>query len=75
VASDVIWREVCRLGGSGKPVFVSMGIAARGYYIACGRVIVAAIDTDRLDWRPGRQAGHEQSAAPARTDDGHRAAG
>jgi protease-4 len=45
VASDVIWREVCRLGESGKPVVVSMGdvAASGGYYIACPAAVVVAL--------------------------------
>lgn len=37
VASDVIWREVCRVREAGKPVVVSMGdlAASGGYYVAC----------------------------------------
>ena len=45
VASDVIWREVCRLGESGKPVVVSMGdvAASGGYYIACPADVIVAL--------------------------------
>jgi protease IV len=45
VASDVIWREVCRLGESGKPVVVSMGdvAASGGYYIACPAEVIVAL--------------------------------
>jgi protease-4 len=45
VASDVIWREVCRLGESGKPVVVSMGdlAASGGYYIACPATVIVAL--------------------------------
>jgi protease-4 len=45
VASDVIWREVCRLGESGKPVVVSMGdlAASGGYYIACPAAVIVAL--------------------------------
>lgn len=37
VASDAIWREVCRVRDAGKPVVVSMGdvAASGGYYVAC----------------------------------------
>lgn len=37
VASDVIWREVCRVRDAGKPVVVSMGdvAASGGYYVSC----------------------------------------
>jgi protease IV len=37
VASDAIWREVCRVRETGKPVVVSMGRAAAsgGYFVAC----------------------------------------
>jgi protease-4 len=45
VASDVIWREVCRLRESGKPVVVSMGdlAASGGYYIACPAEVIVAL--------------------------------
>jgi protease IV len=45
VASDVIWREVCRLAESGKPVVVSMGdvAASGGYYIACPADVIVAL--------------------------------
>jgi protease-4 len=45
VASDVIWREVCRLSESGKPVVVSMGdvAASGGYYIACPAAVIVAL--------------------------------
>jgi protease IV len=45
VASDVIWREVSRLGESGKPVVVSMGdvAASGGYYIACPAQVIVAL--------------------------------
>jgi len=45
VASDVIWREVCRLREAGKPVVVSMGdVAASGaYYIACPAEVIVAL--------------------------------
>jgi len=45
VASDVIWREVCRLREAGKPVVVSMGdvAASGGYYIACPAEVIVAL--------------------------------
>jgi len=45
VASDTIWREVCRLRDAGKPVVVSMGEAAAsgGYYIACPADVIVAL--------------------------------
>jgi protease-4 len=45
VASDTIWREVCRVRESGKPVVVSMGAAAAsgGYYIACPADAIVAL--------------------------------
>jgi protease IV len=45
VASEVIWREVCRLRESGKPVIVSMGdvAASGGYYIACPADAILAL--------------------------------
>ncbi len=45
VASEVIWREVCRLRESGKPVVVSMGdvAASGGYYIACPAEVIVAL--------------------------------
>jgi protease IV len=45
VASDVIWREMCRLRESGKPVVVSMGdvAASGGYYIACPAEVIVAL--------------------------------
>jgi protease-4 len=44
VASDTIWREVCRVREAGKPVVVSMGNAAAsgGYYIACPADVIVA---------------------------------
>jgi protease-4 len=44
-ASDTIWREVCRLRESGKPLVVSMGDAAAsgGYYIACPADVIVAL--------------------------------
>jgi protease-4 len=45
VASEVIWREVCRLRKAGKPVVVSMGdiAASGGYYIACPADVILAL--------------------------------
>jgi protease IV len=45
VASDTIWREVCRVRDAGKPVIVSMGAAAAsgGYYIACPADVIVAL--------------------------------
>jgi protease-4 len=45
VASDTIWREVCRVREAGKPVVVSMGTAAAsgGYYIACPADVIVAL--------------------------------
>ena len=45
VASDTIWREVCRVGEAGKPVIVSMGevAASGGYYIACPADVIVAL--------------------------------
>jgi protease IV len=45
VASDTIWREVCRVRNAGKPVVVSMGEAAAsgGYYIACPADVIVAL--------------------------------
>lgn len=45
VASDTIWREVCRLRESGRPVVVSMGAlaASGGYYIACPADVIVAL--------------------------------
>ncbi|MGH8861277.1 MAG: signal peptide peptidase SppA, partial [Jatrophihabitantaceae bacterium] len=45
VASDTIWREVCRVREAGKPVIVSMGTAAAsgGYYIACPADVIVAL--------------------------------
>ncbi len=44
VASEVIWREVCRFRESGKPVVVSMGAAAAsgGYYVSCPADVIVA---------------------------------
>lgn len=45
VASDTIWREVCRVREAGKPVIVSMGAVAAsgGYYIACPADVIVAL--------------------------------
>jgi protease IV len=45
VASDTIWREVCRVREAGKVVVVSMGQAAAsgGYYIACPADVIVAL--------------------------------
>jgi protease-4 len=45
VASEVIWREVCRLREAGKPVVVSMGdvAASGGYYISCPAEVIVAL--------------------------------
>ena len=45
VASDTIWREVCRVRDAGKPVVVSMGNAAAsgGYYISCPADVIVAL--------------------------------
>ena len=45
VASDSIWRAVCRVRDAGKPVVVSMGAAAAsgGYYIACPADVIVAL--------------------------------
>ena len=45
VASDTIWREVCRAREAGKPVIVSMGAAAAsgGYFIACPADVIVAL--------------------------------
>jgi protease-4 len=45
VASDTIWREVCRVRDAGKPVIVSMGdfAASGGYYIACPADLIVAL--------------------------------
>jgi len=45
VASETIWREVCRVRDAGKPVVVSMGAAAAsgGYYIACPADVIVAL--------------------------------
>jgi protease-4 len=45
VASETIWREVCRVQEAGKPVVVSMGEVAGsgGYYIACPADVIVAL--------------------------------
>ena len=45
VASDTIWREVCRVREAGKPVIASMGevAASGGYYVACPANIIVAL--------------------------------
>ncbi|WP_111765549.1 signal peptide peptidase SppA [Nakamurella deserti] len=45
VASETIWREVCRVREAGKPVIVSMGSAAAsgGYYVACPADVIVAL--------------------------------
>ncbi|HEX7536800.1 MAG TPA: signal peptide peptidase SppA [Dermatophilaceae bacterium] len=45
VASETIWREMCRVRDAGKPVVVSMGEAAAsgGYYIACPADVIVAL--------------------------------
>lgn len=45
VASDTIWREVCRVREAGKPVVVSMGqvAASGGYFIACPADVIVAL--------------------------------
>jgi len=45
VASEVIWREVCRLREDRKPVIVSMGdvAASGGYYISCPAELIVAL--------------------------------
>ena len=45
VASEVIWREVCRLREDRKPVIVSMGdvAASGGYYISCPAEVIVAL--------------------------------
>jgi len=45
VASEAIWREVCRVRDSGRPVVVSMGelAASGGYYIACPADVIVAL--------------------------------
>jgi protease-4 len=43
-ASDVIWREVVRIRGAGKPVIVSMGdvAASGGYFISAAADVIVA---------------------------------
>ena len=45
VASEAIWREVCRVREAGKSVVVSMGqvAASGGYYIACPADVIVAL--------------------------------
>ncbi|MFT4166690.1 MAG: signal peptide peptidase SppA, partial [Microlunatus sp.] len=45
VASEVIWREVCRVKEAGKPVVVSMGdvAASGGYYVSCSASAIVAL--------------------------------
>jgi protease-4 len=45
VASETVWREVCRVREAGKPLVVSMGSAAAsgGYYIACPADVIVAL--------------------------------
>ncbi len=45
VASETMWREVCRVRDAGKPVIVSMGTAAAsgGYYISCPADVIVAL--------------------------------
>ena len=45
VASETIWREVCRIKESGRPVVVSMGAlaASGGYYIAAPADVIVAL--------------------------------
>jgi protease-4 len=45
VASEVIWREVCRVRDAGKPVVVSMGDVAGsgGYYVSCPADTIVAL--------------------------------
>jgi protease-4 len=45
VASETIWREVCRVREAGKPVIVSMGATAAsgGYYVACPADVIVAL--------------------------------
>jgi protease-4 len=45
VASEAIWREVCRVRQAGKAVVVSMGnlAASGGYYIACPADVIVAL--------------------------------
>ena len=45
IASEVIWREVCRVREAGKPVVVSMGsvAASGGYYVSCPADVILAL--------------------------------
>ena len=45
VASETMWREVCRVRDAGKPVIVSMATAAAsgGYYISCPADVIVAL--------------------------------
>lgn len=45
VASETIWREVCRVREAGKPVIASLGgvAASGGYYAACPADVVVAL--------------------------------
>lgn len=45
VASETIWREVCRVRDAGKPVIVSMGAlaASGGYYVSCPADVIVAL--------------------------------
>jgi protease-4 len=45
VASETIWREVCRVRESGRPVVVSMGAlaASGGYYISAPADVIVAL--------------------------------
>ena len=45
VASEVIWREVCRVKEADKPVVVSMGdvAASGGYYVSCSASAIVAL--------------------------------
>lgn len=45
VASETIWREVCRVKESGRPVVVSMGAlaASGGYYISVPADVIVAL--------------------------------
>ena len=79
VASEVIWREVCRLRESGKPVVVSMGdvAASGGYYIACPAEVIVALPAT-LTGSIGVFGGKlvvDGLLERARSHDRHRAAG
>ena len=45
VASQTIWRDVCRVREAGKPVVASMGqlAASGGYFIACPADVIVAL--------------------------------